>query len=134
MGDNVNRALLLGVGIFVTLIIISGIVTIFTQMRDVYGNVNKANTSFLSTFDEYTQYENTEKTGLDVINCANKYYNENLVVVIYNGQVVNTESGLNYINQQRDAGNLNYDELYLSTVEEIEYSGIPKTTITFTKI
>ena len=32
MGDNVNRALTLGVGIFVTLILVSGIITIFTQM------------------------------------------------------------------------------------------------------
>ncbi len=44
MGDNVNRALTLGVGIFVTLILVSGIITIFTQMRDIYGNVNKSNT------------------------------------------------------------------------------------------
>ena len=65
MGDNVNRALTLGVGIFVTLILVSGIITIFTQMRDIYGNVNKSNTSLLSSFDEFSQYNYTEKTGLD---------------------------------------------------------------------
>ncbi len=133
MGDNVNRALTLGVGIFVTLILVSGIITIFTQMRDIYGNVNKSNTSLLSSFDEFSQYNYTEKTGLDVINCANKYYNKDLVVVIYKGQIVNTDSGLSYINQERDSGALAYDELYLATVEEIEYNGVPKTTITFTK-
>lgn len=134
MGDNANRAIMFGVGIFVTLIIVSSIVSLFSQMRDIYGNVNKANTSLLSSFDDYTQYKNAKKTGLDVINCANKYYNENLVVVIYKGQVVNNDAGLSFINQDRDSGSLRYDELYLSTVEEIDYDGIPKITITFTKI
>ena len=57
-----------------------------------------------------------------------------MVVVIYNGQVVNTVEGLNYINQERDSGNLNYDDLFKSIVDEAEYDGIPKTRITFIKI
>jgi len=133
MSENTNRALMFGVGIFVTLIIVSGIITIFTQMRQIYSDVNKVNTSLISSFDEYTQYENTQKTGLEVINCANKYYKENLVVVIYNNQIVNTENGLAYINQEVENGNLTYEMLFQSTVDEAEYDGIPKVRITFTK-
>lgn len=134
MSENANKAMLFAVGLFVTLIVISGIINIFSQFRQIYSGVNSTSTSLLSAFSEFTQYENAQKTGLEVINCANKYYNENMVVVIYNGQVVNTIEGLNYINQERDSGNLNYDDLFRSIVDEAEYDGIPKTRITFIKI
>lgn len=132
MGDNVNRALTLGVGIFVTLILVSGIITIFTQMRDIYGNVNKSNTSLLSSFDEFSQYNYTEKTGLDVINCANKYYEDNTINIIFDGRKINTQDGIDYIDRLYETGFLKYEDKYYSSLEDIEENGIEKKQVTFT--
>lgn len=134
MGESANRALMFGVGIFVTVIIISGIMFIFSQMKGVYKQVNSTDTSITARFGKYTSYDNTEVTGLDVINCANKYYKENLVVVEYNGFSVNDENGINYLNDQYNNGILKYEDKYKSTVEEVEYDGLMKTKISFTKI
>ena len=110
MGESANRALMFGVGIFVTVIIISGIMFIFSQMKGVYKQVNSTDTSITARFGKYASYDNTEVTGLDVINCANKYYKENLVVVEYNGFSVNDENGINYLNDQYNNGILKYED------------------------
>lgn len=134
MGESANRALMFGVGIFVTVIIISGIMTIFSQMQEIYSQVGSTDTTITSKFGKYASYDNTNVTGLDVINCANKYYKENLVVVTYNGFEVNTESGLEYLNEQYNNGKLKYEDTYQSIVEEVEYDGLMKTRISFTKV
>ena len=134
MGESANRALMFGVGIFVTVIIISGIMFIFSQMKGVYKQVNSTDTSITARFGKYASCDNTEVAGLDVINCANKYYKENLVVVEYNGFSVNDENGINYLNDQYNNGILKYEDKYKSTVEEVEYDGLMKTKISFTKI
>lgn len=134
MGEAANKALMFGVGIFITVIIISGIMFIFSQMQEIYKQVGTTDTTITSRFGKYSSYDNTKVTGLEVINCANKYYKENLVVVTYNGFEVNTDSGLNYLDEQYNNGNLKYEDYYQSIVEEVEYDGLIKTRISFTKI
>lgn len=134
MGEAANKALMFGVGVFITVIIISGIMFIFSQMQEIYKQVGTTDTTITSRFGKYSSYDNTKVTGLEVINCANKYYKENLVVVTYNGFEVNTDSGLNYLDEQYNNGNLKYEDYYQSIVEEVEYDGLIKTRISFTKI
>ncbi|MGN1012747.1 MAG: hypothetical protein ACI4ON_02820 [Clostridia bacterium] len=134
MGEAANKAIMFGVGIFITIIIISGIMFIFSQMQEIYKQVGTTDTTITSRFGKYASYDNTKVTGLEVINCANKYYKENLVVVTYNGFEVNTDSGLNYLDEQYNNGNLKYEDHYQSIVEEVEYDGLIKTRISFTKI
>lgn len=134
MGEAANKAIMFGVSIFVTIMIISGIMFIFSQMQEVYKQVGSTDTSISSRFGEYAPYDNTTVTGLDVMNCANKYYNKNLVVVIYKSGEVNTESGINFLNEENNNGNLKYEDKYHAVVEEVEYDGLMKTRITFTKI
>lgn len=134
MGDAANQAISLGVGIFVTLLIASGVIFIFSQMQDVYSEVSATDTNIAAQFGEYAMYDNTTVTGLEVVNCANKYYNENLVVIMYNNVEVNTQDGLTYLDNQYNNGFLLYEDLFNSIVEEVEYDGLIKTRITFTKI
>ncbi len=134
MGEAANKAIMIGVGLFVTLMIVSGIMFIFSQMKDVYRQIGTTDTTIGNRFGEYASYDNTRVTGLDVINCANKYYNENLVVIMYNNVVVNTQEGLTYLDEQYNNGFLLYEDLFNSVVEEVEYDGLLKTRITFTKI
>ena len=134
MGDAANQAISLGVGIFVTLLIASGVIFIFSQMQDVYSEVSATDTNIAAQFGEYAMYDNTTITGLEVVNCANKYYDDNMVVVSYMGRDVNNADGIQYLEQQLNNGFLNYDQKYSSIAEEVEYDGIMKTRITFTRI
>ena len=134
MGDAANQAISLGVGIFVTLLIASGVIFIFSQMQDVYSEVSATDTNIAAQFGEYAMYDNTTVTGLEVVNCANKYYNENFVVVNYMGRDVNNAEGIQYLEQQLNSGFLTYDQKYSSIAEEVEYDGLMKTRITFTRI
>lgn len=133
MGENVTRAIMFGTGIFITLLIASGVITIFSRVRDIYKQVDATNTNLVSQFGEYASYVNTEVTGLDVINAANKYYNKNLVVVDYLGRDVNNDEGIEYLNNLVDTGILKYEDLFLSTAQEEDYDGVTKMKITFTK-
>ena len=76
MGEAANKALMFGVGVFITVIIISGIMFIFSQMQEIYKQVGTTDTTITSRFGKYSSYDNTKVTGLEVINCANKYYKE----------------------------------------------------------
>lgn len=134
MGEAANRAISLGVGIFVTLLIASGVIFIFSQMQEVYSQVSSTDTNIAAQFGEYAMYDNTTVTGLEVINCANKYYNENFVVVSYMGRDVNNLDGIQYLEQQLNNGSLSYEQKYSSIIEEVEYDGVMKTRITFTRI
>lgn len=133
MGDSLNKAIMIGVGLFVTVIIISGIMFVFSQMQEIYKHVDDTDTSITSKFGKYASYDNTTITGLDMINCANKYYNNNEVVVVYRNLQLNTQEGIEYLNSEYENGNIMYEYTYSSTVEEIEVDGMYKTQITLTK-
>ena len=134
LGEAANKAISFGVGIFVTLLIASGVITMFSQMQNIYKEVNETDTSVTSRFGRYAMYDNTTITGLEVINCANKYYNDNLIVVEYSGVELNTEIGLEYLDDQLNLETIKYEDKFKSMVEEVEYDGVTKTKISFTKM
>lgn len=134
MGESASKALMFGVGIFVTMMIASGVIGVFSQMQEIYKQVDSTDTSITSRFGKFAMYDNTTLTGLEVINCANKYYNETFVVVSYQGAEVNNIDGITYLQEQNNLGFLNYHDKFRSTVEEVEYDGVVKTKITFVRI
>ncbi len=134
MGESASKAMMLGIGMLVTLVIASSIFSLFSQMRNIYNQVGNTNTDIMKGFGDYPMYNNTEVTGLDVINCANKYCDEMFVVVSYSDQQINTQAGIEYINYQYDNGYLKYEDKFRAIVEDAEYDGVQKKLITFTKI
>lgn len=64
MGEATNKAIMIGVGLFVTLMIVSGIMFIFSQMKEVYKQVGTTDTTIGNRFGEYASYNNTQVTGL----------------------------------------------------------------------
>ena len=134
MGESASKALMFGVGIFVTMMIASGVIGVFSQMQEIYKQVDSTDNSITSRFGKFAMYDNTIVTGMDVINCANKYYDETFVVVSYNGANVNNIDGVTYLQEQLNLGFLNYYDKFNSTVEEVEYDGVIKNKITFVKI
>ena len=80
--DNVtNKAIIIAVGIFVTITITSGILFIINEMRNIYSDVYKTDISINSRFSEFDAYDETEKTGLEVTNTFCKYKNDPKVIV-----------------------------------------------------
>lgn len=134
MGEAANKAITFGVGIFVTMMIASGVIGVFSQMQEIYKQVDSTDTSVTSRFGKFAMYDNTTVTGMDVINCANKYYDDTFVVVSYNGANVNNIDGVTYLQEQVNLGFLNYHDKFSSIVEEVEYDGVIKNKITFVRI
>ena len=110
MGESASKALMFGVGIFVTMMIASGVIGVFSQMQEIYKQVDSTDTSITSRFGKFAMYDNTTLTGLEVINCANKYYDETFVVVSYQGAEVNNIDGITYLQEQNNLGFLNYHD------------------------
>ncbi len=73
MSSITNKALVIAVGIFVTIAITSGILLTIGKMRDIYQNVYQTDISLSNKFSEFDEYDGTEKTGLEVANTLNKY-------------------------------------------------------------
>ena len=73
MENSTSKAIMIGVGIFVTVAITSGILFSINQMKDIYSKVYETDTSITSRFSEYDAFDNTIVTGVDVINAIKKY-------------------------------------------------------------
>lgn len=134
MGEAANKAIAFGVGIFITMMIASGVIGIFSQMREIYRQVDSTDTSITSRFGKFAMYDNTTVTGMEVLNCANKYYDETFIVVTYEGNEVNNNAGVNYLQEQVNLGFIKYHEKFAATVEEVDYDGVTKTKISFVRV
>ena len=76
MDSITNKAFLIGVGIFVTVAITSGIMLTISNMRDVYKDVYETDISLSRQFSDFDKYDGTQLSGGEVVNTINKYYND----------------------------------------------------------
>lgn len=132
MDNTTNKALMIGVSLFVTVIVASSVIGVINQIKKVYAGVYNTDTNISSRFSEFTKYEETDRTGLDMINTANKYYDNNLVIVEYKGRMLNNNEGLNYLKTEQDANRITYDKKVRSSVETVIIDRLEKTKIIFT--
>ena len=88
MDSSANKALTIGVALFVTIIVTSGVCLTLNQMKDVYSEVYETDISIQSRFGEYEAFDNTSKTGIEVVNAINKYVNNYLVTIKIGNSVV----------------------------------------------
>lgn len=126
MEEMSSKAINIGVALFITIIIISGVFYVINQVKTIYGQVYETNTSIQDRFSEFDQFDNTKKTGIDVLNAVKKYRNNSLVKF----------EGINPDSLYNEFANASEDKLidlgkrsYTSSVYTDESSGI--TTITF---
>lgn len=132
MDNTVNKALMIGVGMFVTVIIVSAVIGVVNEIKKVYAGVYNTDTNIASRFNEFTKYEETNRTGLDMINTANKYYDDNLVIVEYKEKVLNNDTGIEYLQKELEANRITYDKKVYSSVETVDIDGLERTKIIFT--
>ena len=99
-----NKAIVIAIRIFVTIAITSAILISIDLMRQVYSDVYETDTNISSGFQEFDEYDGTQKTGLDLINTLNKYYNNS------NVRVTVIRSGATFTNQNMNIDTINsYD-------------------------
>lgn len=78
MDEISTRAVVIGVNIFVTIAIITILVTMFFQMTEIYGVVNRVDTSIHEMFDDvYSMYDGKVETGIGLLNAIKKYEDNN---------------------------------------------------------
>ena len=111
-----NKAIIIGVSLFITIAITSGIIAMMGQVKNIYKDVYKTDISIQDKFSEYDKYDNTTKTGIDMLNTAKKYKDSAMVSVYYSS-----------IGQINNANMISRMETKLSIIES--YSSL-KTTIT----
>ena len=73
--DNITtKAAIIGLSIFITLSVITLVITMFTKMQDIYGIVLTTDTSIHSLFDDvYSIYNGSVESGIGLLNTIKKF-------------------------------------------------------------
>ena len=81
--------------VFITIMITSGVFFSVGQMQNIYSQVYETDISIQNRFGEYEAFDNTEKTGIDLLNTAKKYRDSEIVTVrISAGEKLNTSHAI----------------------------------------
>ncbi len=90
-----NKALTIATAVFITIMITSGVFFSVGQMQNIYSQVYETDISIQNRFGEYEAFDNTEKTGIDLLNTAKKYRDSEIVTVrISAGEKLNTSHAI----------------------------------------
>ena len=76
-----SKAMIIAVGIFVTVIITSSVFIILGYVLDIYGNVSKIDYAYIMQVGEYDRYNNVILSGTEVLNMCNKFKNDKKVTI-----------------------------------------------------
>ena len=74
-----NKAISIGVGVLITIIVTSAVIFTVTQVVSIYSKVYNTDTSIKGKYDEFDKFKegNREFTELEVYNFIKKYYGNN---------------------------------------------------------
>lgn len=131
MDDITTRTIVIAVNIFVTIIIISLLVTMFFQMKNIYGAVASTDTSIYNKFNEiYSMYNGKTETGMGLLNTLKKYEEEieTKIIITYDGYEEIREKCENEEKREVDelrtlmekGKNYNFEDKYNVTVSNLE--------------
>lgn len=84
--DNAQKAIMIGVGLFITIIIIAAVMLITGMGQDLMNNATGKLSTVSSTLqDQMTrQYDNVQVTGAQVLSAIQKYYSDPELVIAIN--------------------------------------------------
>lgn len=109
-----NKAIMIAVGIFITLTIASAIFVTINQVKGIYGYIYKTDVSLKNKFGEFDMYNGVTMTGLDMLNTVKKYANNSLVEITYFGGNIQTDG-------QRDSNNVISNITKITNVSNYTY-------------
>ena len=108
-----NRAIVIAVGLLVTIAITSSVVMVMGYFRDIYSDVKNTDISLRKMFNKYDPYDNTTLTGLDILNAVKRFRNDPTVNIIFKERGLNIE--LNVMNVSTYITKEKYAYKYSST-------------------
>ena len=108
-----TKAIYIAVAIFITLSITTAILVTFNQVTDIYQKVYNTDVGIKKEFNEFTMYQNTQMSGLELYNTVRKFKDDNNILIYRNGSVLDKQG---YIS----GFNLN-DSLYSSKKYLVDY-------------
>ncbi len=113
-----NKAIMIGVSLFVTMSIVSGVMLVVTQIQGIYKGVYKTNISISRMFSEYDAFDDAQKTGVDLLNAAKRYKDNRKVNVYLGGTLINNDAGISNLTTQlsSNTGTIRYETKYRTTV------------------
>ena len=89
MDEISTRAIIIGVGLFVTMTIVTLFIATYTQVQNIYGIVINTNNSIYDMFsDIYSMYSGKTENGIGLLNTIKQYEKDTKVVIEY----INSES------------------------------------------
>ena len=88
MDNSANKALKIGVAVFITIMITSAILFILGRMQEVYSRVYETDISIQNQFDEYDAFDSTTKTGIEVYNAVKKYVGNQFVTITFKDNLI----------------------------------------------
>lgn len=88
MDNSANKALTIGVAVFITIMITSAILFILGRMQEVYSRVYETDISIQNQFDEYDAFDSTTKTGIEVYNAVKKYVGNQFVTITFKDNLI----------------------------------------------
>lgn len=121
-----SKAFAIGVGIFVTLIIVSSFILMLNVVADIYNATENTNTSITAQFDNvYSMYAGAKLNTLNLMNTLRKYETDELVRIGVkfkaDDEVIYGQSNsllLGDINDRVSRGELGYEEMFDVSVFE----------------
>lgn len=100
MDDSTTRVVIIATNILVTMAIVTLVVFSFSQMKEIYGIVNKTDNSIYNKFNDiYSMYNGRVESGIGLLNTLKKYeeaQDEQIVIMYPNATEIRAEiKGLN---------------------------------------
>ena len=90
-----TKAMVIGVGILITLGITTAILVTFNQVTQIYQTVYKTDVGIKKEFHEFTMYQDTHMSGLQMYNTVKKFKSDDAVKIYLNGAILNKDEYIN---------------------------------------
>lgn len=115
MDELATKAIIIGVSIFVTLVIVTVLIFEFTQIQSLYKTTAETNVTFESKLDEFNKYKDSTNyfNGLDVKNTIEKYRGDATV------EICLTVGGTTNCSDSHIIDMEDYNKQYIVSTEDI---------------
>lgn len=80
-----QRALLIGIGIVIALIVVSSVLFVYDEIVKIYTTVDKVDIRLVAIDDEYAKFDNNIMRGVEILNAIKRYkYEKEGMVIRFN--------------------------------------------------
>ena len=79
-----NKAVLIGFGLLISIMIMTGVLVTVNQIKQIYGYVDKTDISVVKEFQDISStYNGADMNGVDLVNTLKRFEGNNLILVEY---------------------------------------------------